>query len=223
MPTVKAANTQLLLSRTMEDPDLLTHLVEERLVLDGYGVDDPAARWEAMLALHAIGRWTQARGRVPAEPILDISTTADGGRIGPAIIEYTEGIAAHTLYLNPADPIRNPLEDLARAGTPLMDVILARGLLVQVPDPDRTLYLLSCLLAPGGLLVLMMPYWQRCGPDVAHGHEARRRIYCPKTYLTLRQAAEKLQLYPFGGVDPTFHGTMVQDHSRATLVLEKRA
>ena len=64
--------------------------------------------------------------------------------------------------------------------------------------------------------------WNRCGADTAVGHETRKRIYCPKELTVLRTQAQALLLTPFGGVDPTWHGTQVDDHTIASLVLEKR-
>ena len=112
--------------------------------------------------------------------------------------------------------------DLCHGGTPLADVITCLSVLEHVESPERFLYHLSCLLAPGGLLVLTFAFWNRCGPDLASGAHTRKRIYCPKEVTVLRQQAALLHLQPFGGVDPTWHGSQVDDHSIASLVLEKR-
>jgi hypothetical protein len=114
------------------------------------------------------------------------------------------------------------LADLCVGGTPLVDVISCLSQLERVADPEYYLYQLSCLLAPGGLLVLTFAFWNRCGPDTAIGHQLRQRIFCPKLYTLLRAQALTCHLTPFGGVDPTWHGTTVQDYSLASLVLEKR-
>jgi hypothetical protein len=107
-------------------------------------------------------------------------------------------------------------------GDTLANVVTCLSVLEHVPDQEAFLYHLSCVVAPGGLLVLTFPFWNRCGPDTAHGHQARQRIFCPKEYGKLRQQAQALHLSTFGGVDPLYHGPQVHDYTYASLVLEKR-
>lgn len=119
------------------------------------------------------------------------------------------------------DEVTNPAWE-ASPGLPLAAIVAAPSILTRAVDPDQLLYHLSCAVAPGGLLVLTFEFWNRCGQDLARNHEFRKRIYCPKLYAALRQQAAALQLTPFGGVDPTWHGPRIHDYSFASLVLEKR-
>jgi hypothetical protein len=198
------------LSRTLDEADY-AQLAEELGSVDRYGIagQHRSRRWEYALAMQAIRRWIEA-GRPLAGPLYDV---ANGPTFGAILSDWIGAV--------PTEVPVGFVED-ARSGSQLGDVMLALSVLEHVDDPNDFLYGASCLLARGGLLVLTFAFWNRCGEDTATGHERRRRIYCPKLVSALRQQAEALQLRPFGGVDSTWHGTQVDDHTIASLVMEKR-
>jgi len=78
------------------------------------------------------------------------------------------------------------------------------------------------ILRPGGLLFLTFSYWNAEGPDVAAGHAERRRIYDQNSWNKLVRDARRLHLQTLGGVDWTYHGHKLGDHSLASLVLTLR-
>jgi hypothetical protein len=129
---------------------------------------------------------------------------------------------ADTAVIDPAEPGSVALAEWVTGGRPLADVVTCLSVIEHVSDVEQFLYHLSCLVAPGGLLILTMDYWNRCGADRAENRDLRLRIYCPKSYQALRRQVAALHLWTFGGVDPTWHGAHVHDYSFASLVLEKR-
>lgn len=212
------ARSELLLSRTL-DPADYDRFAQELAVVDRCGTAGQPAhrRWEYALALHAIARWTAARRDTPSDPIYDVGGA--GSPLCDMLQVWTGGTAA---IIDPAHPGSARLDDWCVAGTRLADIVTCVSTITHVGTLDGFLYHLSCLLAPGGLLVLTMDYWTRCGPDTAVHHAQRARIFCPKTYVALRRALAAHGLATFGGLDPTWHGAQVCDYTVASLVLEKR-
>jgi hypothetical protein len=199
------------LSRTLDVADYVALRDELHYVTEQNIAQAEARRWEYALALHAIGRWAESYPlRRWAAPVYHIGQPEPQG---PSLLyKATE---CETVVIDPVQ-----LDDID--GRPLAPVVTALSVLQSVVNPEAVLYYCSCLLAPGGLLILTFPFWNRCGADTAVGHEHRRRIYCPKEYTVLRAQAATYLLTAFGGVDTTWHGTQVHDYSLASLVLEKR-
>jgi hypothetical protein len=213
----------LLLSRTFAPADL-DHLTGELLAVDGCtklysgGTLPPARRWEYALALHAVFRWEQAQ----PPPFQGIARGYDVCLGGPPETHAFAATLAAWTDAETASLIAAPSGVPLRAGLALAEVVTCLSVLDRVGDLDRTLYYLSCLVAPGGLLVLTVPYWNRCGPDTAIDNDQRLRIFCPRTYQQLRASCTALHLTTFGGVDPAYHGAQIHDYSLASLVVEKR-
>lgn len=213
--------TELLLSRTL-DPADFSSFAEELRVVDGFGLSGqpPQRRWEYALALHAVHRWSLAHARVPSEPIYDIGDGADSN-LHHMLGEWTD---REVIVIDPLEfRSCHSLGEAVTGGTALADIVTCVSVVEHIADLRPFLYHLGCLVAPGGLLVLTMDYWNRCGPDLAVDHDQRARIFCPKTYRTyLLQELAPLQFSTFGGLDTTFHGNSVADYTIASLVLEKR-
>jgi hypothetical protein len=205
------------LSRTL-DPKDYDHLDIELRVVDAHPNTLPHEhrRWEYALALHAMGRW-KATGTRLNDPIYDIGGA--GSTFHAMLTEWTD---CETTVIDPALPDCGALEDWMGGGTRLADVVTCLSVIEHVKDLDRFLYHLGCLVAPGGLLVLTMDYWNRCGPDTTGNAALRERLFCPKTYPGLLRTLQPLGLTPFGGIDTTWHGTQVWDYTFASLVVEKR-
>jgi hypothetical protein len=209
--------SELLLSRTL-DPADYAHFEEELKVVDSHGIEGqhPHRRWEYALALHAIYRWSCGRNRRVWAPLYDVGGA--GSRFVHMLSEWTDRDAC---IIDP-QLSTGPLESYVTSGRQLADVVTCISVIEHIPDVDRFLYHLSCLLAPGGLLITTMDYWNHCGPDLAANRDLRQRIYCPKLYAQLRTQLTALHLTTFGGVDSTYHGAQVFDYTFASLVLEKR-
>jgi len=205
-----------LLSRTLDLTDY-DHFKEELRVVDAHGIDGqhPHRRWEYALALHAIHRWSCAKERRVSAPVYDV-----GGAGSNFIHMLGEWTDCDAYIIDPL--VSEALEMFVRAGRQLADVVTCISVVEHIKDLDRFLYYLSQLVAPGGLVVLTMDFWNRCGPDLADNHDLRERIFCPKTYAQLRMQLTTLQLVTFGGLDPSWHGAHVHDYTFASLVVEKR-
>jgi hypothetical protein len=206
------------LSRTL-DPKDYDHLGLELPTVDAHPntVPHEHRRWEYALALQAVGRW-RARGGPWEGPLYDIGGA--GSAFSEMLADWT---GREVLVVDPAITDGYTLEQVVEeGGAPLSKVVTCLSVIEHVKDLDRFCYHLSCLVAPGGLLVLTMDYWNKCGPDTTGNKDLRERLFCPKTYGQLRQQLGVFQLTAFGGVDPAWHGTHVWDYSFASLVLEKR-
>jgi len=213
--------TELLLNRTL-DPADYDRFTEELQVINSYSLDGqhPHRRWEYALALHAI--WRHARGVWQRTQVLPASLIYDVGGAGTTFHHMLTAWTGGTVIV--IDPAVGtvPVEQWATSGSMLADVITCVSVIEHVPDDEAFLYAVSCLLAPGGLLVVTMDYWNKCGVDTAEHRDLRQRLYCPQTYQQLRGKAQALHLETFGGVDPRYHGPQVHDYTFASLVLRKR-
>jgi len=211
--------TEFPLSRTL-DPKDYTRLSAELREVDKHSLagQHPHRRWEYALALKAVTRWGgQTLGGAPNPPLYDV-----GGAGSPFHQMLASWTDTQVVIIDPAEEGSGPLDTWVHGGTPLADVITCISVIEHVPDLSAFVYQLNCLLAPGGLLVLTMDYWDKCGKDTAKFAELRYRIFCPKTYGSLRLRCAALDLHPFGGFDGKYHGAQVHDYTFASLVLEKR-
>ena len=211
--------TPLLLSRTLDPRDYET-FVEELRIVDRIGIpgQHEHRRWEYALALKAVTRWRMAREN--GHPLLCYDVGGAGSLFSLMLNAWTESIAIVVDPHASQDP--TTLEAFVHSGTPLADVVTCLSVIEHVKDASRFCYYLACLLAPGGLLVLTMDYWDKCGADTAHFAHMRERIYCQQSLNQLRTICSQLGLTTFGGVDPTYHGAQVYNYTFASLVLEKR-
>jgi hypothetical protein len=200
------------LSRTMDSADLAELQTELHYV--DHHIEPPQAyrRWQYASALHAVGRWVASGNRHLNDTLYEI--THHPSTFHLMLDDWTE---RDTVVINYAD-----LAGFVTGGTPLAEVVVAHSVVEHAAYIEPFLYRCSCLLAPGGLLVLTFAFWNHCGPDTAHGHAERQRIYCPKLTRELRDTAASYHLAPFGGVDPAWHGPHHHDYSFASLVLEKK-
>jgi hypothetical protein len=190
-------------------------------------------RWEYALALRAYNTWVQcARARqMSSGPIYDV-----GGSGSPfwRMMGYVQII----------DPKESDGLDLAHFLTEqrvmLGRAVFCLSVLEHVEDLDQFLYHLSCLVAPGGLLFLTMDCWNQIGPDTAHFHWDRKRIfyfgdsrtrdplhaefYSPNSFALVRDTLIGQQFASFGGNDLAYHGhQLFGSYSFASLALIKRA
>jgi hypothetical protein len=208
------------LSRSFH-PDDAPHLRKELQLVDAITGEPSPKRWEQGLALHAVDRWLDARGHdLPPRgaPIYDIG---EQPTFALALGEWTR-CPVVSLTGSGGAPLGHPLAANVHSGRQLADIVTCLSILQYVADLDHCLYYLTCLLAPGGLLVLTFDYWNRCGADTAWNHQFRQRIFCPKKVLQLRATLRTFSCDLFGGYDATYHGPQVHDHSVASLVVEKR-
>lgn len=213
------------LSKTL-DPADFADLAPELAIVDQHFTSareqHPMRKWEYALALRAFATW----GGQATHRCVDVGGAGSPfWRMVPAdnvfVIDPDENVAL-AQYLGSVAPA--PV---------LAHAVFCLSVLEHVDDLDRFLYHLSCLVAPGGLLVLTV---DACGcpshaadlevgepPDPHHFHWMRRRIF---GRADLRWLAETLYGYQFsrlGDQDCVYRGPQVFDYSFASLALVKRA
>ena len=99
--------------------------------------------------------------------------------------------------------------------------VVALMVLDRIEAPLSFLKHVARDLLPGGLLVATVAYWDAEGTDIATGHEVRLRIYNRASWQKLLSMAEQCGLRPFGGIDWTYKGHALGDHTLASVVLTK--
>jgi hypothetical protein len=78
-------------------------------------------------------------------------------------------------------------------------------------------------VAPGGLLFLTMDFWDQPGPDRAHFHWMRKRIFNYGFERAIMEPLLDAGFFWLGDRDLTYHGPQVYDYTFASLALVKRS
>jgi hypothetical protein len=100
--------------------------------------------------------------------------------------------------------------------------VFGLSVLDHIEAPAKFVQRAAERLCPQGLLFLTFAFWDAEGDDHAAGHEHRRRIYNNDLWKKLIAEARRAGLKPFGGMDWSYHGHKLGDHTLASLVLIKR-
>lgn len=200
----------------------------------GIGEQHPVRRWEYALALGAVRRW------LAEQPVrLRWTRYADVGGAGSPfdkMLDRTLRVCSkHDKLVEGIniDPNSSGYTlDKYLLETPrLCDIVTCLSVIEHVDDLPRFLYHLSCLVRPGGLLVLTMDAcgvetakYNECWPeDVFHFHWMRQRIFGPKQLEWLRRTMIDLQCCPVEPPHYVWPGpTDLYDYGAASLVLQKR-
>lgn len=182
----------------------------------------PARRWEYALALSAIDAWMQQQQRKGWPPIADV------GGSGSPFFRMVD--PARTYVLDPREDPGCTLETyITSARARLFPVVTCLSVIEHIPVHDLStfLYHLSCLVQPGGLLVITA---DACGcashgptEDPHHFHWMREQIFTPAVLDDLPRFLERYGLFPFGPspVTPPVATPLVYDYTFAALVLQK--
>lgn len=204
-----------------DHPDLQAALARvDRLAATGaLAGQHPHRRWEYALAMAAIDQWASHPATpLPQQPyrIYDV-----GGAGSPFATLLEHGPIPARVHV--VDPTTNTTVEYAAEQRlyPPAEVITAISVIEHVPQPRPFLRACVDLLAPGGLLVLTADYWDSEGPDVAHCHWMRARIYHRETWSDVIAHLRGLGLRRWGGCDWTYHGPQVYDYSFVSLVMRK--
>jgi SAM-dependent methyltransferase len=212
-------------------------------LLDG---QHPARFWEYGMALQAIAQWqlahTLSRAQeipgqewLPPPVVSPLLQILDAGGASSNFWVALSAVGAVT-RVDPL-PAQGGLTysmDLAAYAQERhlpFDVVTAISVIEHIPDVQErpgaqtplTQFLAAAhtLLRPGGLFVLTTDYWDAEGPDVAHFHWMRERIYNPVSFQGLIDRVRKLGFRLFGESDPTWYGPQVYEYAMASLVLVK--
>lgn len=228
------------LSKCMDPADIM-ELEQEHQTIVSYDAmigQHEARWWEYAMAHRAIQEWRSARDNPPLE-YLEGSVSplqlADVGGAGSRFVESLTALTSEDIALiDPAldwdaprgriYPFAQTVEQYAAtAAHSQLDCITAISV-VEHLDAVRP-FLRACymLLKPGGLLFLTTDCWNREGPDVAHFHWMRKRIYNPETMGRLAtNHCRDVGFRTFGRTEWTYHGDTVYDYTFASLAQVKR-
>lgn len=174
-----------------------------------------AAMWQQYLTVHAYTQWAALRSTAPLLTGVHALVNMSGvDHVLP--IPFRD--AACTYH-----SARDFQDDRAigrSPGRPLASVV-ALSVIDRIDAPFTFLRAVNGLLVPGGLLVLTFAYWDAEGSDIADGHELRRRIYTRDKWQDLLLGCKTIGLHAFGGIDWSYHGHTLRDHTLASLTLTK--
>ena len=219
------------LSKTLDPATDYPELAPELKIVDQHftkaSPQHEHRRWEYAMALRAFETAFPREGAYyeDVEVVYDV-----GGAGSPFGAMFLARPHRHDVQFTVIDPAVNC--DLAThlAREPrLASAVFCLSVLEHVDDLDQFLYHLSCLVAPGGLLFLTLDCWNEHGPDTAHFHWDRKRIF---SIADLKYFAgygdddcESLANFSLlGEKDWVYHGhQLFASYTFASLALVKRA
>lgn len=103
--------------------------------------------------------------------------------------------------------------------------VFALSVLDRIEEPMRFLRICADRLTSSGIVLCTFAAWNASGPDLAVGHELRKRIYSfePRVMRRIIDALRADGLALLGPIDWTYHGDVLGDHTLASLVFTKGA
>lgn len=168
------------------------------------------AEWQQLLADEAWRRWEAAFHMRTRTPSLCVNWSGCNF-IAPG---------AEAIYRYRGQPSENGVGQAGQA-LPVQGLPAVYGLSVldHSEAPVRFVTHAARLLRPHGLLFLTFAFWDAEGDDCAAGHADRQRIYDLRSWKKLVYEAKRIGFSTFGGMNWTYHGNKLDDHSLASLVL----
>jgi SAM-dependent methyltransferase len=180
-----------------EDDSLSSAFTRTCAVTDFVGCQS-VADWQQQIAIAAYARWHAIQPLAPRAPALVVNWSGCVFRGPGRVIDTAD-----------AYPI-----DL-----PVLSAVFGLSVLDRIDAPQHFLRQAAARLIPGGLIVCTYAYWDASGPDVAVGHEVRRRIYDRRAIERLIDDLRRVGLTVFGRIDWRYRGDALGDHTLASLAL----
>jgi SAM-dependent methyltransferase len=202
------------LTKTLNPEKDYTTLAEECALVDAVGVEGQHThrRFEYALALHALA------AHRPADAAYHVLDVGGAGSPFSQIVDQLPWVACEVI-----DPKVNADIEGWPTATPV-DAVISISTIEHVRHPTPFLRAIHRALKPGGLLFLTMDCWNCEGPDTAHFHWMRERIYNKASWQDLaKHATLHLGFKRFGTADYTYHGNFVWDYSFCSLALVKES
>lgn len=169
-------------------------------------------RWEYALALRAL------EALPPDARIVDV------GGAGSPFHRMTRHRSGTAEVVDPQQPGGLTLAQYLQTCPRLADAVTCLSVLEHVDDLWDFCYHLSCLVRPGGLLVLTLDATDSAVQDSFHFHWMRKRIFDRGDLQQLLRLFDDLECRPES--DPSWQfgpypGAFVYDYTFASLVLRK--
>lgn len=199
------------------DPRDYAALAEE-LVYVG-SVDGQASehrRWEYAMALRAIAAWEALN---PLDRPLAPLDLLDVGGCGSPFVRIVEAWRPGSVT-QVVDPGVN--YGIEESLLPPYSVVTCLSVLEHVPQVKPFLAAVARHVRPGGLLFLTVDYWACEGPDIAHFHWMRERIF--NRYSVTKLTTQLRELYglrQFGGTDWSYPGDQVYNYTFLSMAFRK--
>jgi len=226
------------LSKCMDLPRDYLLLAPELELVDKHHATEGQAeerRWEYAMAHRAISEWRVAQQQADGwedHPLRACDVGGAGSKFALTLAEVMSAVDV----VDPALTLHGPLHGLTFFPTDLWqhgatqahdqyDVLTAISVLEHVPDQEVRRFLRSAkmLLRKGGLLFLTMDCWNCTGPDTAHFHWMRERIYNPDLIRALQQTLRELGFLSFGVGDWAYSGNhLFGSYSFASLAMIRK-
>lgn len=195
--------------------------------------------WEYAMAHRAIQEWQDTRyldwvqEPAPDKPPLDPLRCCDVGGAGSRFCRSLLDVAQEIDVIDPnmageafgtaINVFANTLEEYGSWAAPMQfDVLTALSVLEHVEEVPGFLRACHLLLKPGGLFFLTVDAWNCDGPDTAHFHWMRKRIYNASSIRNLLGLAREIGFRSFGGSDWTYGGNFVYDYTFASIALTRK-
>lgn len=189
----------------------------------------PIRQWEYAMALYTIDGWVHGPVAQPSYTggPLDI---CDVGGAGSQFWQLLAPLTPHGIVLVDPDAAAQPGVRVsagsveayaASAPHDAFDILTCLSVIEHVEEVRTFLRACYSLLKPGGLLFLTTDYWDAEGPDTAHFHWMRKRIYNADRIRRLLEDLRAIGYKSFGVADRKYHGNMCYDYSVASIALVK--
>lgn len=187
----------------------------------------PIRRWEYAMALYAIQEWQRGVGK--AGPLI-----ADVGGAGSQFWQLLTAVTRERIVsIDPANvptsaeaythPYVGTVEEYAVDNYHgQFDVLSCISVIEHVVDLRPFFRACHMLLKPGGLLFLTTDYWDADGPDVAHFHWMRHRIYNAERIRRLVCTLRELGFASLGKANWNYPGNQLYDYSVASLAVTRK-
>lgn len=189
-------------------------------------------KWEYGMALRTLDIWVKGPGEHPPYTggPLEICDVGGGGtgfcQLLATLTPEPVVVIDHGLRPASCDGILfapTSVEAFAATGRhDQFDVITSISVIEHVAQVRPFLRAIRMLLKPGGLLVLTADYWDCEGPDTAHYHWMRQRIYNPDRVTRLLQDGRELGFQIFGTSDWAYPGPQIYGYSVCCVAMTRK-
>lgn len=208
----------------------------------------PIRRWEYAMAIHTIADW-HARRAAALVTGRDDAGNPESADLGEPLVIADVGGAGSNFWMVLRNATAKPVvlideryqgmatgafhpdvwvapctvEDYAGSHAHgQFDVVTTISVIEHVKEVRKFLRAIAMLLKPGGLLFLTTDYWEAEGPDTAHFHWMRERIYNADRMRKLLADCRELGFRSFGEADWSWNGPQVHDYSMCSAALVRK-